>query len=48
MDTIEHEIWIGAATNEVYCALTTAAGIRNWWTKDADLDNKVGGEGVFT
>ena len=31
----------------VFDALTTATGIRGWWTDNADLDEIVGGKGVF-
>lgn len=31
----------------VYQALTTAEDIRNWWTRDAVLDSKIGGTGEF-
>lgn len=38
---------IHASPERVYRALTTAEGIRNWWTRDADLDSRVGGTGQF-
>ena len=38
---------IGAAPETVYRALTTADGVRAWWTRDANLDAAVGGEGTF-
>ena len=38
---------IHASPERVYQALTTADGIRNWWTRDADLDTAVGGLGEF-
>ena len=47
MPDIMHLLKIKATPERVYQALTTAEGIRNWWTRDADLDNKIGGEGEF-
>jgi uncharacterized protein YndB with AHSA1/START domain len=47
MPDIMHLIKIHASVERVYAALTTAEGIRNWWTRDADLDSKVGGTGQF-
>jgi uncharacterized protein YndB with AHSA1/START domain len=42
-----HLIKIRAAQDTVYQAVSTAEGIRNWWTRDAALDAKVGGTGEF-
>lgn len=42
-----HLINIRASREQVYQALTTADGIRNWWTRDADLGSKIGGTGEF-
>jgi uncharacterized protein YndB with AHSA1/START domain len=39
---IAHFIKIGAAPEQVYAALTTAEGVRSWWTRDADLDAHAG------
>jgi len=47
MSGIAHQVAIHANPAEVYTALTTAAGIRRWWTVDADLDEQVGGKGIF-
>jgi uncharacterized protein YndB with AHSA1/START domain len=47
MPDIMHLIKINASAEQVYRALTTSEGIRNWWTRDADLDSTVGGEGEF-
>ncbi len=47
MPDIMHLIKIAASPERVYQALVTAEGIRNWWTRDADLDARVGGKGVF-
>jgi uncharacterized protein YndB with AHSA1/START domain len=47
MADILHFIKIRAPREKVYQALTTADGIRHWWTRDADLDSKVGGAGEF-
>jgi uncharacterized protein YndB with AHSA1/START domain len=42
-----HLINIQAPAERVYPALKTAESIRNWWSRDADLDSKVGGTGEF-
>src|SRR5690349_18779223 len=47
MPEIMHLIKIRAAQDKVYQALATAEGIRNWWTRDAVLDPKIGGSGEF-
>ncbi len=47
MPEIMHLIKIRAAQNAVYRAVSTAEDIRNWWTRDAALDPKVGGTGEF-
>jgi uncharacterized protein YndB with AHSA1/START domain len=47
MPEIMHLIQIRAAQDKVYQAVATAEGIRNWWTRDAALDPKVGGAGEF-
>ncbi len=47
MPDILHFIRIQAAQESVYSALTTAEGVRNWWTRDADLEDSVGGLGEF-
>lgn len=38
---------IHSSPDRVYKAITTADGIHNWWTRDADLDATVGGFGEF-
>lgn len=47
MADIMHLITIEAPAPRVYEALTTAEGVRAWWTPDADLDSTVGGFGTF-
>jgi uncharacterized protein YndB with AHSA1/START domain len=47
MPEIMHLIKIRAAQDKIYQAVSTAEGIRNWWTRDAALDAKVGGSGEF-
>ena len=47
MPDIMHLIRIGVFPEQVYKALTTTEGIRNWWTRDAHLDAEVGGTGEF-
>jgi uncharacterized protein YndB with AHSA1/START domain len=47
MPDVMHFNRIHASPERVYQALTTAEGIRNWWTRDADLDSKIEGTGEF-
>jgi uncharacterized protein YndB with AHSA1/START domain len=47
MPDITHLARIHASPERVYQALTTAEGIRNWWTRDAILDSRIGGAGEF-
>ena len=47
MFEVQHFIKINAAPAKVYEAISTAAGIRQWWTNDAALDPKVGGAAEF-
>ncbi|HTZ56000.1 MAG TPA: SRPBCC domain-containing protein [Candidatus Acidoferrum sp.] len=47
MADIMHLVRIAAPPERVYEALTTTEGIRNWWTRDADLDARIDGTGTF-
>jgi uncharacterized protein YndB with AHSA1/START domain len=47
MSDIMHLIKMRATQDEVYRAVATAEGIRNWWTRDAVLDGRVGGAAEF-
>jgi uncharacterized protein YndB with AHSA1/START domain len=47
MPDIMHLIEIKAAPERVYDAITTAEGVRLWWTEDSDLDPQIGGLGEF-
>lgn len=47
MSEIMHLIKIRGAQDKVYQAVSTAEGIRNWWTRDAALEPKIGGAGEF-
>jgi len=42
-----HRITIAAAAETVYEAITTAEGIRAWWTVDVAMANREGGVAVF-
>ena len=44
---IMHLLKIHASPEEVYRALTTADGIRIWWTRDVAIDSSIGGEAEF-
>jgi uncharacterized protein YndB with AHSA1/START domain len=47
MPDIMHVVRIHATAERVYAALTTAEGIRKWWTRDVVLDTEIGGTGEF-
>lgn len=47
MPDIVHLIKIRAPREAVFRALSTAEGIRGWWTRDAELDGRIGGAGEF-
>jgi uncharacterized protein YndB with AHSA1/START domain len=47
MPDILHLVKIHASPDKVYQAITTAEGVRNWWTRDTALDSKVSGTGEF-
>jgi uncharacterized protein YndB with AHSA1/START domain len=47
MPDILHLVTIHASPNRLYRALTTAQGIRRWWTHDSDLGSKPGSTGEF-
>jgi uncharacterized protein YndB with AHSA1/START domain len=47
MPDIMHIVKIHASPERVYQALTTPEAIRNWWTRDAVLDSRIGGTGEF-
>ena len=47
MQDIMYLIKIHAPSERVYQAITTADGIRQWWTRDAAIEPKVGAAGEF-
>lgn len=47
MPDIMHTLKIHASPDQVYEAIAMAEGIRNWWTRDAVLDSKLGGMAEF-
>lgn len=47
MQDIMHLIKIHVPSERVYQAITTADGIRQWWTRDATIEPKVGADGEF-
>ncbi len=47
MPDILHTLKIKASPDQLYHAIATAEGIRNWWTRDAVLDSSLGGTGEF-
>lgn len=47
MHDIMHLIRIHAPSERAYEAITTADGIRQWWTRDAAIEPRVGAAGEF-
>lgn len=47
MADIRHLLRITASPQQLYRALTTGAGVRQWWTVNAELDERTGGHGIF-
>ena len=47
MPDIMHQLKIHATPERVYDAIATAAGVRNWWTRDVVLEPTVGAVGEF-
>jgi hypothetical protein len=47
MQDIMHLIKIHAPSDRIYEAITTVDGIRQWWTRDAAIEPKVGAAGEF-
>jgi uncharacterized protein YndB with AHSA1/START domain len=44
---ILHRLNIRTTPERAYAALATVEGIRAWWTRDAQLEPRVGGRGEF-
>ena len=47
MVDLHHIMSISNTPEAAYAALTTVEGVRQWWTRDAELEGQVGGCGVF-
>ncbi len=47
MPDIMHLIKIHAPAERVFTAITTEDGIRQWWTRDATIEPKIGAAGEF-
>jgi uncharacterized protein YndB with AHSA1/START domain len=47
MAEMHHEIQITTASDKVYQALTTQAGLRSWWTADSHAEPRVGSTAEF-
>jgi len=47
MNHYQKSLDIAADAATVYAALTTAEGLRGWWSRDSDVDTQVGGELQF-
>ena len=47
MAELRHQISINAPLERVYAAVATQKGLRNWWTADATVDERVGGNFVL-
>jgi uncharacterized protein YndB with AHSA1/START domain len=48
MPDIMHCLRIAAPVERVYRAITTAEDVRDWWTRECELDEAVGGVGTFS
>jgi uncharacterized protein YndB with AHSA1/START domain len=44
---LKHEVSIDATPDKVYAAVATQKGMRNWWTADTTMEEKVGGKAEF-
>jgi uncharacterized protein YndB with AHSA1/START domain len=47
MHHYQQDMTLNGSPAAVYAALTTAEGLRGWWTEDCDIATTVGGELVF-
>ncbi len=47
MPDVMHLVTIDAEPERVFDALATAEGVRGWWTRDANLEERAGGTGEF-
>ena len=47
MPDLRHIVPISATPDKVYAAVATQAGMRNWWTADTQMEEKVGGKAEF-
>ena len=47
MARFAHSIPIEAAVERVYAALATEKGMRGWWTRDTEMEERVGGKADF-
>jgi uncharacterized protein YndB with AHSA1/START domain len=47
MADLKHQVPIDASPAKVYQAVATQNGMRNWWTADTQMDEKVGGKAEF-
>jgi uncharacterized protein YndB with AHSA1/START domain len=47
MADILHRLRIQTQPERVFEAISTAEGTRQWWTRDAEMDARAGGDGVF-
>ncbi len=47
MADLLHCIAVNAKPREVYDAVATRAGMRGWWTRDTQMEERVGGKAEF-
>lgn len=47
MPDILHFLRLSAPVERAFDAVSTAEGVRKWWTRDCDIENRVGGLGSF-
>lgn len=47
MADLKHQVPIDASPAKVYQAVATQTGMRNWWTADSQMDERIGGRAEF-
>ena len=47
MQEIQHKFEIAGSAHKIFSALSDGQHIRNWWTRDSDLNPLVGAKGTF-
>ncbi len=48
MHAIKHRLFIRTSCERLYDAIACADGIRNWWTTEVAMDERIGGSATFS